>query len=266
MSFIRMQLRRIVIMMIIEYAVPSLALNYPCKEYHIIYESVHIYLCTCMRNKYLCKSEFVWNVHIQVMLKLIRHVLVETFVARGIVLKFPDWQSNVHFPWPNELTICPDSNGFQNSTQSSCTGHRWPKAKDFFVFCSGKICLVLFQGCCSFVLRHLCPVHEINAQTPVTTILTTHLLHEFIVNVKHRMDWSYGKPYICLSFNFWKQYPADRIIMFYYSEYAEICHLPLTSLKESNFSWLVLKFPELINCPLWVKELIFLAFVTDVTH
>ena len=43
-------------MMIIEYAVPSLALNYPCKEYQIIYESVHIYLCTCMRNKYLCKS------------------------------------------------------------------------------------------------------------------------------------------------------------------------------------------------------------------
>ena len=56
----RIQLRRIVIIMIIEYAVPSLALNYPCKEYQIrIYESVHIYLCTCMRNKYLCKSEFV---------------------------------------------------------------------------------------------------------------------------------------------------------------------------------------------------------------
>ena len=46
-------------MMIIEYAVPSLALNYPCKEYQIIYESVNIYLCTCMRNKYPCKSEFV---------------------------------------------------------------------------------------------------------------------------------------------------------------------------------------------------------------
>ena len=84
-------------------------------------------------------------------------------------------------------------------------------AKDFFVFCSGKICLVLFQGCCSFVLRHLCPVHKINAPAPTTTILATHLLHEFIVNVKHRMDWSYRKPYICLSFNFWKQYPTDGI-------------------------------------------------------
>ena len=84
-------------------------------------------------------------------------------------------------------------------------------AKDFFVFCSGKICLVLFQGCCSFVSLHLCPVHKINAPTPITTILATHLLHEFIVNVKHRMDWSYRKPYICLSFNFWKQYPTDGI-------------------------------------------------------
>ena len=38
--------------MIIEYAVPSLALNYPCKKYQISYESVNSYLCTCMRNKY----------------------------------------------------------------------------------------------------------------------------------------------------------------------------------------------------------------------
>ena len=65
--------------------------------------------------------------------------------------------------------------------KTSCTGHRWRKAKYFFVFCSGKICLVSFQGCSSFILRHLCPVHKINAPTPITTILTTHLLHEFIV-------------------------------------------------------------------------------------
>ena len=97
--------------------------------------------------------------------------------------------------------------------KTSCTGHRWRKAKDFFVFCSGKICLVLFQGSCYFVLRHLCPVHKINAQTPITTILSTNLLHEFITNVKRRMDWSYRKPYICLSFNFWKQYPADGICL-----------------------------------------------------
>ena len=60
--------------MITDYVVPSLALNYHCKNYQIIYESVYSYLRTCMRNKYSnvsCKSEFVWNVHIQVMLKVI---------------------------------------------------------------------------------------------------------------------------------------------------------------------------------------------------
>ena len=67
-------------------------------------------------------------------------------VARGIVFKFPDWKSNVHFPWPNELTICADINGFQIPVKTSCTGHRWCKAKDFFVLCSGKICLVCFHG------------------------------------------------------------------------------------------------------------------------
>ena len=78
---LRMQLRRIV--MIIEYAVPPLALNYiPVKSTKIIYESVHVYLCTCV-------SEFVSNVHIQVMLKLISfsilnmHKLVETWLPEG---------------------------------------------------------------------------------------------------------------------------------------------------------------------------------------
>ena len=70
-------------------AVPSLALNYHCKKYEIIYESVYSYLCTCMRNKYSCKIEFVWNVHIQVMLKVISisvlnmHELVETWLPEG---------------------------------------------------------------------------------------------------------------------------------------------------------------------------------------
>ena len=154
-------------------------------------------------------------------------------VARGIVFEiFPDWQSNVHFLWPNILTICPDINGFQIPLKTLCTGHKWRKAKDFFVFCSGKICLVLFQGSCYFVLRHLCPVHKMNAQTPITTILSTNLLHEFITNVKHRMDWSYRKPYICLSFNFWKQCPADGI-----------CLTPVNMQKYVSSRWLLWKSP-----------------------
>ena len=76
------------------------------------------------------RVKFVWNVHIQVMLKLISfsilnmHELVETWFS-----KFQDWQSNVYFPWPNELTICPDIDGIQIPLKASCTGHRLRKAK-----------------------------------------------------------------------------------------------------------------------------------------
>ena len=132
-------------------------------------------------------------------------------VARGIVfLKFPDWQSNVHFPWPNELTICADINGFQIPVKTSCTGHRWCKAKDFFVFCSGKICLVCFHGLFFCFICHLCVLHKINAQTLITANLSTYLIHEFFVNVKCRMDGSHRKPYICLLFDFLIQYSANR--------------------------------------------------------
>ena len=41
----------------------------------------------------------------------------------------------------------------------------------------GKICLVLFHGFCSFVLRHLYRVNEVNDQTPITA---DHPLHPFI--------------------------------------------------------------------------------------
>ena len=156
-------------------------------------------------------------------------------VARGIVFKFPNWQSNVYFPWPNELTVCPDINVFQIPVKTSCTGHRWCKTKDFFVFCSGKICLVCFLKFCSFVLCHLCLVHKINAQTPITAILSTYLIHEFLVNVKCRMDGSHRKPYICLSFDFLIQYSANGTV-FNSGEYAGICHLPVASLKELHFS------------------------------
>ena len=110
---------------------------------------------------------------------------------------------NVNFPWPNELTICADINGLQISVQTSCTGHRWCKAKDFVVFCSGQICLVCFHGFLFYCfICHLCLLHKINGQTPITAILSTYLIHEFIVNVKCRMDGSHRKPYICLSFDF----------------------------------------------------------------
>ena len=54
--------------------------------------------------------------------------------------------------------------------------------------------------------RTICP--DNGFQTPITAILSAHLLHEVIVNVKCRMDWSYRKP-SCLSVNFFKQYSAN---------------------------------------------------------
>ena len=81
---------------------------------------------------------------------------------------------------------------------------------DFFVFCSGKICLICFHGFLFFCfISHLCLLHKINAQTPITAILSTYLIHEFLVNVKCRMDGSHRKPYICLSFDFLIQYSAN---------------------------------------------------------
>ena len=60
--------------MIIEYAVPSLALNYPCKKYQIIYESV-IVICVQARetntHARVNLSDMSTYKTIQVMLKVI---------------------------------------------------------------------------------------------------------------------------------------------------------------------------------------------------
>ena len=88
--------------------------------------------------------------------------------------------------------------------------YRWCKTK-LLCFLFGEICVVLFHGFlffCSFVLCHLCLLHKIIAQTPITAILFTYLIHEFLVNAKCRMD---GNPTdICLSCNFLIQYSASE--------------------------------------------------------
>ena len=116
--------------------------------------------------------------------------------------------------WSRDLLVqvayLGDINGSQIPFKTSCTGHRRCKAKDFLVFCSGKICLVCFHGFLFFcVICHLCLSHNINAQTPITAILSTYLIHEFLVNVKCRMDGSHRKPYTCLLFDFLIQYSAN---------------------------------------------------------
>ena len=145
----------------------------------------------------------VWNVHIQVMLKVISfsilnvHELVET---TGLP------QSKVHFPWPNELTFCPDINGskFQSTFHALDTDDVTQKTSLFSV--QGQSAWYCFMVVVLLFLRHLTPVHRIQCKC-----LHSHhnhprhpLLHEFIVNVKYTMDWSNRKPYCytCLSFNF----------------------------------------------------------------
>ena len=56
-------------------------------------------------------------------------------------------KSNVHFRWPNELTICADINGFQIPVKTSCTGHRYCKAKDYWLPVWEFKTLCLWQPC-----------------------------------------------------------------------------------------------------------------------
>ena len=103
---------------------------------------------------------------------------------------------------------------FQIRVKTSCTGHRWCKAKDFFVFCSGKICLVCFHGLFFCFICHLCLLHKINAQTPITANLYTYKIHEFLVNVKCRMDGSHRKPYIsaCRLISWYNILPMEHAV------------------------------------------------------
>ena len=88
---------------------------------------------------------------------------------------------------------------FHSKLREQDTDHVKQKTSLFSVH--GKSAWIYFKA---FVLLFwvICVRYTKYARTPITTILATHLLHEFIVNVEHRMDWSYRKSYVCLSFNF----------------------------------------------------------------
>ena len=94
-----------------------------------------------------------------------------------------------------------------------------------------------------FVLLYMSSglVHKINAQTPITAILSTYFIHEFLVNVKCRMDGSHMKPYICLSFDFLIQYSPNGT-----------CLTSVSVQEYVTFLWLLWKsyilFPWLKAC------------------
>ena len=120
-------------------------------------------------------------------------------------------QSNLHLPWPNELTFCPDINGykFQSKFRALDTDDVNQRTSLLSVQGQSAWYCFMFVVLLFYVIWVRYTKYSVNAQTPITTILATHLLHEFIVNVKYTMDWSNRKPYICLSFNFWRQYSAN---------------------------------------------------------
>ena len=96
------------------------------------------------------------------------------------------------------------------------TGHRWRKTEDFFVFCSGKIYLVLFHGFCSCFFLFVCLFHSCysvsGTQSKWQNSHHSHPLQLFItwiiVNVKCRIDWSYKKTKNAISSCRLKQYSA----------------------------------------------------------
>ena len=131
-------------------------------------------------------------------------------VARGIVFLNSQTGSQM-YTFPDQMNwqfvqILMDSK-FQSKLRVLDTDDVKQKTSLFSV--QGKSAWYVFLNFCSFVLCHLCLVHKINAQTPITAILSTYLIHKFIVNVKWRMDRSPEKPYICLSFDFLIQYSAN---------------------------------------------------------
>ena len=163
-----------------------------------------------MRNKYSCKSEFVWNVHIQVMLKVISFSILnmdEQLLRHGCQ-RHSFWNSQVD----SQMCTFPDQMNWQ-FVQIRASKLRSKlrvldtddvKQKTSLFSVHGKIYLVLFHAFCSFVLEYVICVRYKKYIPKLLAILSTHLLHEFIVNVKPAWIDRVGKPYniICLSFNF----------------------------------------------------------------
>ena len=79
------------------------------------------------------------------------------------------------------------------------------------------------------------------------------------------MDCSYGKPYIYLSFNFWKQYSANETCLI--GEYAEKCQLaPSDVFERVKFSVTYTEIPRRVKLFLTAKIINYHGMVTHVSH
>ena len=105
-----------------------------------------------MRNKYPCKSEFVWNVHIQVICwswSVSQFSTCMTFLRHGCQ-RNSFWNSQTDsqmYPFHDQMNwqfvqVLMHS---KIPLKTSCTGHWWRKAKDFF-FVQGKSAWYCFKA------------------------------------------------------------------------------------------------------------------------
>ena len=145
-----------------------------------------------MRNKYSCKSEFVWNVHIKVMLKVISISILDQhawacwdMVARGIVFLNSQTDSQM-YTFPDQMNwqfvqILMDSK-FQSKLRVLDTHDVKEKTSLFSV--QGKSAWYCFMVLCSFVSCHLCPVHKITTNNSHHN----HPLHLFITWIYHKVQ------------------------------------------------------------------------------
>ena len=145
-----------------------------------------------MRNKYSCKSEFVWNVHIKVMLKVISISILDQhawacwdMVARGIVFLNSQTDSQM-YTFPDQMNwqfvqILMDSK-FQSKLRVLDTHDVKEKTSLFSV--QGKSPWYCFMVLCSFVSSHLCPVHKITTNNSHHN----HPLHLFITWIYHKVQ------------------------------------------------------------------------------
>ena len=166
---LRMQLRRIVIMIFIEYAVPSLALNYYLKRSNLfvyMHEKqipMQKWICMkCPHTSHVEVDQFLNSQHAWACWDMVFEIPRLTVKC---ILSLTKWIDNLSRYW-----------WFQIPLKASCTGHRLRKAKQLS---KRLLCFLFRENLLGIVSRLLffcsvtssVPNTQINAQTPITTIL-----------------------------------------------------------------------------------------------
>ena len=119
----------------------------------------------------------------------------------------------------------------------------------------GKSAWYCFMVFCSFVLYHLCPVRKKKKMPKLPSQPSSpHFYYMHLSYVKCRMDWSYRKPYIWLSFNFLKQYSAFGA-----------CLTSVNMQETVKFSLKCAEIPWLVKLSLTGRRINFPDMVTHVT-